>query len=339
MSRAEINAPQSRSWRDIPQQVKPRAMSTGGRKRLVWSATKTLFAAALLCGLVWGGYEIGAVLRGNPQVLSATAEAVPVKEIVLSTDGVLNHEWVVAQLGLPRKVSLMQLDLDVLQAKLLETRQVRTANVTRVFPATLTVSVSEYSPVARVMAQVGDAPPRELLVAREGVVFEGQGYDPAMVKTLPWLAGVKLERENDEFLPLAHMEIVADLLAKAKLEAEHLYRTWQVVSLERFESDHEIEVRTAEVGRILFGVNDDFFRQLARLDSLLDAARARTDRPLREVNLAIGAQVPVTFVDPELVPGVAVPASATVRPAAMEQRPARLPAQRAFPDFQRNKKL
>lgn len=337
MSRAEFNVPPSRSWRDIPQQVKPRAMSKGGRKRLVWSVTKTIFAGALLCGLVWGGYEIGAVLRGNPRVLSATAEAVPVKEIVLTTDGVLDHEWVVKTLGLPRKVSLMQLDLHVLQAKLLETRQVRTANVARVFPATLTVSISEYSPVARLMAQVGRDEPQAFLVSREGVVFEGFGFDPAMVKTLPWLAGVKLERDGEGFLPIAHMEVVADLLAKAKLEAEHLYRTWHVISMERFESDHEIEVRAKDVGRILFGVNDDFFRQLARLDSLLDAARARTDRPLREVNLAIGAQVPVTFEDPELVPGVAAPAN--VRATTAEMRRERTPARPAFLDFQRNNKL
>lgn len=337
MSRAENNSQPSRSWRDIPQQVKPRAMSNGGRKRLVWSVTKTIFAAAVLCGLVWGGYEIGAVLRGNPQILSATAEAVPVKEIVLTTDGVLDHAWVVQTLGLPRKVSLMQLDLHGLQAKLLETRQVRAANVARVFPATLTVSISEYSPVARLMAQLGDGAPRELLVSREGVVFEGISFDPAMVKTLPWLAGVKLEREGDAFLPIAHMDVAADLLAKAKLEAEHLYRTWQVVSLERFESDHEIEVKAKDVGRILFGVNDDFFRQLARLDSLLDAARARTDRPLREVNLAIGSQVPVTFEDPELVPGA--PAPSQVRATTADVRREKRPARPAFLDFQRNNKL
>jgi cell division protein FtsQ len=177
--------------------------------------------------------------------------------------------------------------------------------LTRNFPATLTVSLSEQSPVARVKAQVGTDEPRALLVARDGTVFDGVGFDGAMVTTLPWLDGVKLARRGPAFAPIAGMEAVADLLAKAKLEAEHLYRTWQVVSLARLDADGEIEVRAQGVEKIIFGTHEDFFRQLARLDALLDMAKAQTDQPLREVNLAIGSQVPVSFADPALVPAPA----------------------------------
>jgi cell division protein FtsQ len=337
VSRPDIIAPSARNWRDIPQQVKPRAMSPEGRRRVVWSAVKTFAIAALLSGLVWGGYEIGAALRGNPKVFSGAAPAVPVKEVELITDGVLNKEWLVHTLALPKSASLMQLDLYQLRARIIASRQVRSATLTRIFPATLSVVISEHSPVARVMAQFGDEVPHPLFVAREGRVFEGIGYDAEMVSTLPWLAGVKLVRTEEGFEPIAGMEQVADLLAKAKLEAEHLYRTWEVVSLERLQSDGEIDVRARDVSRIMFGTHEDFFRQLARLDALLDAARAKTDQPIREINLAIGSQVPVAFEDPALAPAAMADPKKGRAPAAATF--ARIPALPAFPNLQRKTKL
>ena len=123
-----------------------------------------------------------------------------------------------------------------------------------------------------------------------------------LIETLPWLDGVKLVREGQAFLPIAGMEKVADLLAKAKIEVEHLYRNWQIVSLARLDSDGEIEVRDRHVAKIFFGTNEDFFRQLARLDLLLDKTRAQTDQWPSSINLSIGSQVPVTFDDPAMTP-------------------------------------
>ena len=205
-------------------------------------------------------------------------------------------------LALRKNASLIELDLYQLQAALLATAQVRSAALTRNFPSTLTVSLSEHSPVARIMAQTGREEPRMFLVAREGRVFEGIGFDEGMIETLPWLDGVKLVREGETFLPIAGMDTVAELLGKAKLEAEHLYRTWRIVSLARLESDGEIEVRDKNVSKIYFGTNEDFFRQLARLDLLLDTARLQTEQSPDVINLAIGSQVPVTFDDPALTP-------------------------------------
>lgn len=322
MNRSDIKAPPARSWREIPQQVNARAMSTEGRRRVWWSATKTVLAVGIVGVIGWGGFEIAAMLRGNPNLLASKAEAMPVKEVELITDGVLEKTWLVRTLALPKGATLMQLDLYALQERVMATPQVRAATLTRNFPATLTVSVSEHSPVARVMAQVGNAAPQALLVAREGVVFEGHGFDPDMVATLPWLDGVKLARKDEAFLPILGMEKAADLLAKAKLEAEHLYRTWDIVSLERLESDGEIEIRSKDVTRIVFGTYEDFFRQIARLDSLLDAARAKTDQKIREVNLAIGAQVPVSFEDPALTPAATNAAGGRATAAQLKRSPA-----------------
>jgi cell division protein FtsQ len=277
---------------------------------MVWNGFKTVMAAAIVAGLGWGGYEIATALRGKPNPFSGAAQSEPVREVVLITDGVLNQEWLVQTLALPRNASLMELDLYRLRATLMATAQVRSATLTRNFPSTLTVSLSEHSPVARVMAQIGSGDPRMFLVAREGIVFDGIGFDEELILSLPWLDGVKLVRNDDGFVPIAGMETVADLLAKAKMEAEHLYRSWQVVSLGRLESDGEIEVRDRNVAKIFFGTNEDFFRQLARLDLLLDKVHEQTEKSPNVINLSIGAQVPVTFDDPALTPMALQAASA-----------------------------
>ena len=302
-----------RNWRDIPQQMHPRAMSSEGRRRVTYSVLKTVAFVVVLAGLAWGGFEVAGTFRETPRKGSEALQTSPVKDLVLVTDGVLDQAWMNHALALPKNTSLMALDLYQLRARLLASGQVRTATLTRSFPSTLAVSISERAPVARLSAQDKDDLPRTLLIARDGVVYEGVGYDAAMIQTLPWLAGVKLTRVGGTFQPIAGMESVAELLAKAKLEAEHLYNTWKVVSLGRLESDGEIEVSTKAATKITFGINEDFFRQLANLDAILDAAAAHPEKTLREINLAVGSQVPVAFAD-------AAPASsgpAAGRPAVL----------------------
>lgn len=306
-------------------------MSSEGRRRVAWSSVKTLTVLVVISGMIWGGYEVGAALRGTPKKLTGAMEAVPVKEVVLITDGVLEQSWLLQTLALPKNASLMELDLYRLRAKLLACTQVRSATLTRNFPSTLTITLSERSPVARIMAKLDSGEPVMVLVARDGTVFHGLSFDPEMIKTLPWLDGVKLTREADAFAPIPNMEPAADLLGKAKLEAEHLYRTWEVVSLARLQSDGEIEVRAKGIGTIHFGTTEDFFRQLARLDLLLDTARAKTDKLPHDINLAIGSQVPVAFDDPTLVPS-ASPTSG-IRPISSKS------ASPASPNFQRKLKL
>jgi hypothetical protein len=70
--------------------------------------------------------------------------------------------------------------------------------------------------------------------------------------------------------------------------------------------------------RVVFGANENYLRQIARLDLLIDASSDPT-RPLREVNLALGAQVPVsygtaapTLGEPAFVPGNTSPARPSV---------------------------
>ena len=317
MNPTVINPLQSRSWRDIPQQVGPRAMSWGGRRRLAaaWLGRAMVTAVAVAVG--WGGWELAGALRKDSAAMPAAAKSVPVRNFVLRTnvDGVLDANWLKQALALPNGVSLLELDLQRLQARLLANGQVNSASLTLSLPDTLEVRISERSPIVRLRAQLGSGAERTLLVARDGVVYEGTGYAADRLEELPWLAGAKLTRAGGRFEPIDGMTAVADLLAQARLNTEQLYRTWDVVSLARLRSDHEIEVRTKPGTLVVFGADGDFAVQLAKLDYQWETL-TRLAVPAARIDLSLGREVPVAF-DPaaaKATPGGAVTVKSPAAP-------------------------
>lgn len=317
MSQPLVNAPQARSWRDIPQPVKPRAMSREGQWRLLASFARMAGFGAVVLAVAWGAWEVVASLQQDPQRVPAAARTVPVKNFSLQTnaEGVLDASWLRSTLALPKGATLMELDLQQLRARLLADGQVSAASVTRIFPDTLEVRIAERAPVARLRAQFDNGVERTLLVARDGVVFPGAGYDPARLEELPWLAGMKLVRSGGRFAPIEGMILVAKLLAEAQLEVPQLYATWQSVSLERLASDRELEVRTKTGATIVFGAGGDLALQIAKLDYQLEILAHAGAVPVK-INLALGREVPVTLEAPPPAngPGATPARGAPVRP-------------------------
>jgi len=301
-----------RTWRDIPQNVTPRAMSRVARRRQWVRRLRWVGFGAGVVALCVGVLAVARMLAEGDFQLARASNAEPLREVVLRTDGVLDQAWIMRRLGLAPEATLIDLDLAALRERLLADRQVITATLTRKFPATLEVSLSERAPVARINVRSGgpEAAARPQLVARDGVVYPGSGYDARLLAELPWLGGVKLRRLASgtggaaEFAPIFGMPLVAELLATARNEAPALYKTWRVVSLARLESDAEIEVKTDTIDRIIFNARESagFLRQVAQLDLLLDSVQPGAGA-ISEINLAIGRmvdgriQVPVTFKD------------------------------------------
>lgn len=282
-----------------------------GRQRLVFASLRHWVGFAAVAASLIFGYVGWFAWRADPTVLAAPAPSAPLRDIAVRTDGVLNRAWVAATLDIKPGSGLMDLDLAALQSRLLESGQVSTAVVARRFPDVLAVILEERSPVLRVRAQTAEGDERHLFVARDGSVFTGENYDERLVASLPWLAGVGLSRNpaGPGFARLEGLESVADLLGTVRSSAPALAKDFQVVSLSRFARDGVILVRTPEVAEIAFGTRDDFYRQLARLDYILDELRARAGgAPIRAIDLAVGGrQVPVSFDPPE--PASTAPAS------------------------------
>jgi len=291
----------------------PRAMSREGKWRLTTSVLRATGAAAVIGSAVWGAWEVTRALQENPQKMPASAKSVAVKSLELKTDGVLGNEWLARTLALSKNTSLMEIDLQALRIRLMAGGQVKTASLTKSFPDTLKAQVSERSPVARVMADLRGQQ-TALLVAQDGVVFDGVGYEDALLSALPWLDGVKLTRSNDRYRPVEHMGVVAELLARARLDAEHLYKTWQVVSLARLESDGELNVRTKGGTTVVFGANGDFFQQLAKLDYQWEIFSTMPTPPAK-IDLSLGREVSVAFQPASASPVNTTPAAAAKAPA------------------------
>ena len=254
MTKDPLILPAARSWREIPQPVKPRAMSREGRRRLTLQVLRATAGICALAAGAWAAWQVAAVMENKPKSIPGATPAEPIgSHVNLVTDGVLDQAWLKRTLALPKTATLAEVDLQQLRARVLEGGQVATAAIIKNFPVTLAVHISERTPVARVMAQLGGGEQKPLLVARDGVVYAGIGYDSALLSTLPWLDGIRLVRRGPGFLPIEGMDTVAELLARAKLEAESIYRTWWAVSLERLQSDGLIEVRTHEGLKVIFG--------------------------------------------------------------------------------------
>jgi cell division protein FtsQ len=277
-------------------------MSREGKKRLAMAVGNIVGMVLVLGAAGWGIYEVVGIWETNPTRITAAASGVPLKDIALRTDGVLDKAWVMRTLDLPKNATLMELNLGDLHQRLMASGQVQSAVVTRKFPDLLIVTLQERSPVARVMAQLGGLPPQPLMVARDGSVYSGAGYASPLTEALPFIDGVKLIREGEGFARIEGMEQVADLLGEAHTSTPELYRTFRVVSLARFTVDSTIVIKSTEVEAITFGLRADlpFARQLARLDYILEETRRQNPTgPLKAVNLAVGGnQVPVAFDTP-----------------------------------------
>jgi cell division protein FtsQ len=324
--RDTLNLPATRSWRDIPQPVVPRAMSREGRWRLVMATLRIVALVAVGLVFAWGGWLIFVSLHANVGAMPAAAKSTPLKQTVLRTDGVLDQEWLTRTLALPPHASLVELDLQQLRSRLMGDQQVINATLTKSFPDRLLVQVSERTPVARVMARwLGEE--HELLVSREGVIYTGRGYDQSLIDTLPWLDGVSITPDGGVFKPIEGMTQASELLAKARLETENLYADWGVVSLARLQSDHKIEIRTKSGSVVFFSTNDDFFRQLARLDYIVEQL-ARVPGAKARIDLSLGADVPVTVIPP--APDAETPPAAAPEPVAASTVAERAGAQFGF---------
>lgn len=274
-------------------------MSSTGRKRMIFATVKSVAVLVFACTCLWGGYEVYLTWQTNPSKLKAPVKSAPVREVVLRGQRTLtlDQPWVVRTLALPKTADLMELDLFALRDRLLASGQVQVAELTRKFPDTLVVTLEERSPVARIRARINGGEPETLLVARDGAVFHGECYKDEVIESLPFLAGIALKRSSGKFLPIQGMDTVADLLSIARVNAPNLYHNWSVVSLDKLGPDGQIVVQSSDVGEVVFGTRDDFYKQIARLDYIISEARNHPiTTPLKTINLAVGGeQVPVSF--------------------------------------------
>ena len=120
---------------------------TASRRRYPWWF-RALFTVALLAGLWFGG---GEVLRLAREHWLYHIEALALRQVVVTRDGVLTEDEIRRLAGVPLGRNVLTIDLFALQRRLLRHPRIESATVHLEFPAALRLGIRERVPVARVL--------------------------------------------------------------------------------------------------------------------------------------------------------------------------------------------
>ncbi len=170
------------SWRRIGQDASPRTRRAWRRLLLPWG----VFLGSLLgvFSLVLGVHYL--LLRSDRTV------KIEPYSLELHTSGTLSLPTLKKHLGQEVRSPFMRLDLFALKRHIERLSQVKEAQVTRVFPATLRFDITEHEPAFRLGSASGDL----RLVSQEGQVFCAQGLSRRALLHLPVLTELTFHEDD-----------------------------------------------------------------------------------------------------------------------------------------------
>ena len=269
------------------------------RIRAVWSGLwKSVVAVALGFGL-WRGGQVGwrRWVWENPQLLLGPP--------AVTTDGSLTREQILTAADIVEGRNILAVNLGKARAALESLPQVERAELTRIFPSTVTIIITERQPVAWVAAQKGDNPAsssRAFLIDARGTVLRSRSR-LAESGSLPVISGV----ETGDLIP-GQRTNRGEIVAALELLRLHAGSTrFQIRGID-LAKPCRLVVSDAGRGQITFALQR-IAEQLGRLNQIYDLIEL-SHREMRTVNLVPERHVPVTFYEPEPEVSPADPAPA-----------------------------
>ncbi|OHE71568.1 MAG: hypothetical protein A2007_05460 [Verrucomicrobia bacterium GWC2_42_7] len=266
------------SWRDIDQTKGHRSLTPIARWKKLQYYGKLIGSAAIVVCCVLGALWALRIVQIKSRSIRVEGVTQILKRIDFETDGILTGQWCKDFLKLPESVPFMDVNLFQVKTQLESFGQVRSVVVERQFPDTLKIHIEEYRPVLRIAVKEDSKPAQLFLISKEGIVYQGVGYQREIIGKLPFLTGVPLNKVGNSFQRLEGMEIISRLISLANIKKPHLYANWKSLSCEQF--DHRvgaewsrIRVSTKDVGEVIFGTQD-FSEQLDRLDFIVKNLKA-----------------------------------------------------------------
>lgn len=298
--KGSTSAGDDQSWRSLAGGGRRarRIQSPQARKRRQMQLLKLVAVCvgfvAIVAGLAW---VVGAFTQREEPIQIATPSK-PVEQIIFDTDGVLPSSWLGTVIELRRDTTMMEVDIYIMKQQLEAHGQVKTASVERQFPNALRIQIQEQEPVMRMRVLGADDRPEIRIVSREGSIYQGVGYPEATLRKLPFV--VPYRHPEGGFKPLRGIPRVAELLEITRRTQPNFYKTWKLVSLEYYSGEPEmpgevIEVRTAIVPRIIFGLNTDFAQQLDRLGVIMQYVQSRGNPAVKRIDLSLQDSAAVQF--------------------------------------------
>jgi cell division septal protein FtsQ len=262
---------------------------------------KTFLAACLAIGAWIGGKELlRRFLWENPDYL--------LTDVRVASDGALTCKQILEAAQIVEGRNIFTFNLAKARAELDALPQIERAEIQRVLPSRIDITVTERKPIAWVTSTVEENPltsKEAFLIDARGVVMRSKVLLPEY-EHLPVISGVVLgnfapgQRVNS-----FEMQAALDLV---RLDADNT--RWQARHID-LKKGYCLEVTDNNHAKITFGL-DHVDQQFERLFRYLDLVEP-TKKEILTVNLMVERNTPITFALPE---SEQPPAPVPVKPSA-----------------------
>jgi cell division protein FtsQ len=269
--------------------VKVRARSASARR-----TQKTVFFISV--SLFVGGLVVAGILgaRRAANTLFFENPDYSLRSVELNTDGTLQRDVVLTDLGLRFGTNIFSVNLARLEQALRQLPQVEDCTVRRILPGKLLLSVHERQPVAWIAPEPEPGASfnydAAFLLDRSGVVLRPRRGD-TQYTGLPLILGVNTRNYSPgQRIDTDEIKSALELMS---LNSESLQERFQIESID-VSREYYLTVTDKQRANVVFGL-DQLPAQLRRLRLLLNYCDDNK-RQLQTVNLMPQRNVPVTFV-------------------------------------------
>jgi len=248
---------------------------------------RTVLLVSIVGGVWFGGKEaLRRFLWENPDYF------VHLDDLHFQSNGTLTREQAITASGIVEGENIFKVDLAATRSALEKLPQVESAEVQRLLPNRLNISITERRPVAWVTAKPDDDPTiaeNSFLIDMSATVMRARTILPQYYH-MPIISGV----ETGNLVPGQRVNTFEMQSALELVRLDSDSTRFQVRNID-LAKGYCLVVTDQKRAHITFGL-DHLAAQLARLNRLLDVIEP-TGKEIQTVNLLVERNVPVTFYD------------------------------------------
>lgn len=280
------------TWQKLAPKSSRRPASKAALKKRVIGISKVLILVATV-GIVGSAVWFFSFNKNNyAGPIDLTGPAVPVSNLVFTSDGVLHRNWFQNWFGPLRSRTLMDFDIVDLQNELINEPQISYARVSRIFPATLKIEVQENKPILRLCLRTKIKGEETWLISEDGNIFKGACYRKSSLSHLPYLnlnpSLLKKKIKGEGYEKLEGIPAVAPLLEIARKEYPGFYQDWQILTYQRPYDDDPgafVKVNSKKIKNLRFAPIN-YSSQLRKLKFLLSDSKFNKSLHVESIDLS-----------------------------------------------------
>ncbi len=225
-----------------------------------------IIAAGVVALLCWGAYE--ALSSGALQDIFSP-KAGKIKRFELKTDGVISAAWIFKYLDIPKDAALSDVNIFFLKELLDSVGQIKSVNISRKYPDTLRVTISEHEPIAKIAVRP-DSKIEYYLLSGDGKFFKPICISDETVAKLPSIRGIRLVLSDSGPLDYPLANVLDEFLKRSQEKMPVESMKWRTIDLSELSSLTAplISVISENGAKYVFSAKD-FEKQLDRLDYIL----------------------------------------------------------------------